>query len=662
MTFRLLPRSHYKILTFLIPLLAGTRFLAAQSLSSYTASFNSAVSSITSQYPASPNSPVIIGANLYLAHGAIVQSVDTQTLINYVDGLKAAGAQRIDLNPGLATINNATSAAKYDAVVQHIRQLGLGLAINPQFSSPGDGVITSFQDFQTKATASYQQLAARYQPDRFVIIHEPTTMAARMGLQTSVDDWNGLVTALAPIIKAASPRTLVGAGDYYGARPDGQGNDTESAYYAAFVTNPVLDFTTLDIYTDDSASLAQFATWAKMAHDNNKLVYIEETARPQFLLDPLPANWASQSNEELAVYGSGYSAFAPLDAAWLAAMTAFASANGMEAMTYFQTNTLFLYVSTTSPGSADATSATYIKSLITAVDQGQTSPILSPTSTPTSTATALLGQTQQLGIKQVISLSNASYATLPSSYNAKCGPSTTPCNADTTIAPDSLVSAFGVDLATTNAVTSSSSFPTSLGGTTVTLRDSANITYNVQLYSVSPQQINYLVPGKANSGPATLTVTSADGVQTTGIVLVQPVAPGLYTANANGDGVPAAFAVTTHADKSQSSAKVFTCGGTTGSCAPAPISLGSSTDTVVIELFGTGIRHVVSTGSVSATINNQSLPILYAGAQPNNVGLDQINVEIPHSLAGSGQVNLVVNITTAGGETVTLNTVTLDIQ
>jgi uncharacterized protein (TIGR03437 family) len=646
-----------KAFLVLLPLLAGGRFLAAQSINSYTTSFNDAVGSLTSLYPAAPNSPVIIGANLYLAHGAIVAGVDTQTLLDYVDGLKAAGAQRIDFNPGLTTLNNSTSAAKYDAVVQHIRQLGLRLAINPEYNSPGDGIITSFEQYQTMALAAYQQLAARYQPDRFVIVHEPTTMAGRMGLATTVADWDGFVNALAPVIKTASPRTLVGAGDYYGARPNGQGNTTEAAYYADFVINPVLDFTTMDIYADDTGSIAQFAAWAQMAHTNHKIVYIEETARPQFLPDPLPADWATQSNEALAVYGSGYSAFAPLDAAWLAAMTAFASANGMEAMTYFQTNTLFLYVGS---GVTQATTAAYITELIAAVPLGQTTSTLTASTTPTSTSAALLSQNQQLGIRQVTSLSNASYATISSIYNPGCGSATNPCNANTTVAPDGLVSAFGTNLATATAV--SLSFPASLSGTSITLLDSQNQSYAVPIYSVSPGQVNYLVPSAANPGPATVTVTSAGGVTTTGIVLVQPVAPGLYTANANGQGAAAAIAVTTQANGSQSAVHAFTCGSTAGSCVPAPISLGSSTDTLVVELFGTGIRHLSSAAAVSATINGQDLSVLYAGAQPSDVGLDQINVEIPQSLAGSGQVTLAVTIATAGGVTVPLNPVTLDIQ
>jgi uncharacterized protein (TIGR03437 family) len=613
------------------------------------------MNSLMQQYPASAKSPVIIGANNYLANGAIVSGVDTQVLLDYVDGLKAAGAQRIDLNPAIDTVNNPALEAKYDALVQHIRELGLELAINPEFANT-EAAVASFQDFQTLATQTYPIMATRYRPDRFVIVHEPTTMAARMKLQTTVAEWSGFVDAMAPLIKAGSPATLVGAGDYYGARPTGLGNSAEASYYAAFVVDPNLDFTTMDVYTDDPASIAEFAQWAQMAHANNKIVYMEETGRPSFLPTTLPADWESESDEALSVYGSGYYQFAPLDAQWLAAMTAFCSANGMEAMTYFQTNTLFLYVSS---GVTQATDPTYIEELITAVPLGQTTTALAATTTPTTTLTALLGQSQQYGIKEAVSLSNASYATIPSIYNPNCGTATAPCNADTTVAPDGLVSAFGVDLATTS--TSSGTFPTSLGGTTVTLVDSANITYNAQIYSVAPQQVNYLIPSKINSGNATVTVTSADGVKTIGVVLVQTVAPGLYTANANGQGVAAAIVVTTHADGSQSTADAFTCDGTAG-CVPAPISLGSASDTVDLELFGTGLRHLGSTAALSATIDKQAVPVLYAGAQSTYPGLDQINVQLPQSLAGSGQVNLMMTIATASGVTAQLNTVTLDIQ
>jgi uncharacterized protein (TIGR03437 family) len=73
-------------------------------------------------------------------------------------------------------------------------------------------------------------------------------------------------------------------------------------------------------------------------------------------------------------------------------------------------------------------------------------------------------------------------------------------------------------------------FPTTLGGTTMTLVDATNTSYPVQMYYAGPNQVNYYVPTNAQPGPATVTTTSGDGTQTTGNVLIAPVAPGLFTA------------------------------------------------------------------------------------------------------------------------------------
>jgi uncharacterized protein (TIGR03437 family) len=180
------------------------------------------------------------------------------------------------------------------------------------------------------------------------------------------------------------------------------------------------------------------------------------------------------------------------------------------------------------------------------------------------------------------------------------------------------------------------------------------------------------VPGNAAYGPASITISSADGTETTGIVLIEAVAPGLYTANQNGIGVPAAIAVCKGTCRGypapggangQFFENVFTCGSTIGSCLPQPISLGGAPDTVVVEFFGTGVRHVSSLSAISAQINGQNLAVQYAGPQGGYTGLDQVNVLIPHSLAGSGVVNLVLSVQDSVNDiNTTFNTVTLDIE
>jgi uncharacterized protein (TIGR03437 family) len=142
-----------------------------------------------------------------------------------------------------------------------------------------------------------------------------------------------------------------------------------------------------------------------------------------------------------------------------------------------------------------------------------------------------------------------------------------------------------------------------------------------------------------------------------GVVLVARVAPGIYSANANGQGVAAAVVVTEHADQSQSSALAYTCAA--GICQPQPIGLSQAGDTVYLELYGTGLRHASSLSAVTVEVGNLSLPAAYVGQQGQYSGLDQVNVQLPASLAGAGVVNVAVKTLDTGAVS---NTVTIAIQ
>src|SRR5205814_7843001 len=121
--------------------------------------------------------------------------------------------QRVDMNPGVTSINDPAVKIKYDAVARHVRELGMQLAINAIFATHKMQVNT-FQDFQAAALQTYPQMPALYHPDHFVVIHEPTTAAGRMGIRTTVQDWHNFILAVTPLIKTASPHTRVGAGAY----------------------------------------------------------------------------------------------------------------------------------------------------------------------------------------------------------------------------------------------------------------------------------------------------------------------------------------------------------------------------------------------------------------------------------------------------------------
>jgi len=209
------------------------------------------------------------------------------------------------------------------------------------------------------------------------------------------------------------------------------------------------------------------------------------------------------------------------------------------------------------------------------------------------------------------------------------------------LAPDEFAAIQGVNLTASTGTASSTPLPISLANDSVTIVDSSGATLAAPLAYVSPQQINFLVPAQAQPGPATITVAGSVGDSPSANVWIDPVSPGLFTANSNGVGVPAALATRYTATGSQIQEPVFQC---TSVCAAVAIDLGATGDQVILQLFGTGLRHASSSSSVSATISGQNATVLYAGAQGTYAGLDQVNVIIPQNLAGAGTVNVVVQV------------------
>jgi uncharacterized protein (TIGR03437 family) len=213
------------------------------------------------------------------------------------------------------------------------------------------------------------------------------------------------------------------------------------------------------------------------------------------------------------------------------------------------------------------------------------------------------------------------------------------------VAPLSSVTGFGSDLATKTLLVSSANWPTTLGGTTVSITDSAGVARPAPIAFVSPGQVNFQVPAQTATGPATATITSSDGTISTGAVQIAAVAPGLYTANSNGQGAAAALVGQFAADGSETSSLSFSCGATPLSCITLPIVVNSANGAqTILELFGTGIRGVTSLGNVKCTIGGTQVQVLYAGSQNSYPGLDQVNVLLPSSSANQGQLAVVLTV------------------
>ena len=223
-----------------------------------------------------------------------------------------------------------------------------------------------------------------------------------------------------------------------------------------------------------------------------------------------------------------------------------------------------------------------------------------------------------------------------------------------TLAPEAIAEAFGTNLATASEAATTVPLPTNISGTTVTVTDAAGTARPAELFYVSPTQVNYQVPPGVAEGKASVTIAVNGAPVASGTVQIAAVSPGLYTATANGQGAAAAIAVTVHADSTSAFVYTFLCASAT-SCAAAPIDLGLASDQVVLELFGTGIRGRSSLSGVTCKIGTTTVPVSFAGPQSVYVGLDQVNILLPKTLRGSGNVNLALTVDGQAANVVGLN-------
>jgi uncharacterized protein (TIGR03437 family) len=220
------------------------------------------------------------------------------------------------------------------------------------------------------------------------------------------------------------------------------------------------------------------------------------------------------------------------------------------------------------------------------------------------------------------------------------------------LAPESIVAAFGSNLANSTQAASAQPLPTELAGASVRVRDSAGVERLAPLFFVSPGQINYQIPPGTASGPATVTVTNGAATIATGAATVANVAPGLFSANSNGRDVAAANALRVRANGAQQFEAVARFDAAQNRFVPAPIDLGPEGDVVFLALYGTGLRFRNSLSTVSASIGGVNCEVLFAGAAPGFVGLDQINVRLSRSLAGRGEVDVALVVDGKAANTV----------
>jgi uncharacterized protein (TIGR03437 family) len=220
------------------------------------------------------------------------------------------------------------------------------------------------------------------------------------------------------------------------------------------------------------------------------------------------------------------------------------------------------------------------------------------------------------------------------------------------VAAEAVAIATGAHLATGSATGDLDQPPTALAGTTVNVTDCGGVTRPAVLFSVSSAQVVYQIPPGTAAGTATVAIRAGDGVTATTQVQVAAVAPGLYTLNSS--GLVKGY-VLRLSNGNLFIEDVYEI-DTTGAIVARPITI-SNGDQVTLIAYGAGFR--AAGGDISATVGGISAPILFAGPQGVQLGLDQFNVLLPPELATGGPQTISIALTAAGQPA---NTVTVTIQ
>lgn len=208
------------------------------------------------------------------------------------------------------------------------------------------------------------------------------------------------------------------------------------------------------------------------------------------------------------------------------------------------------------------------------------------------------------------------------------------------IAPDSIAVLQAPGLSVPSTVAGGLPWPTELSGVGVSIRDSRGSTLAGRVYFAGPNQINFLVPGGLEPGEGEVRLVFAGAMDFIAApIRIANTQPGIFTANGDGRGVPAAIAVRLLRDGTVEPVAVFSCSSLSG-CLPAAIEV-TAEEPVFLSLYGTGWR---GASAVTVTLGGETIRPDFSGAHPEIPGLDQLNLRLPATVRGSA--SLTVN---AGG-------------
>jgi len=660
-----------KLISFLAVGCAWAQLTPASVPADYTSLYQlmqNNISSFAAMIPP-PSNPstanTLFSGELLFANGnqglKLLGTAKYQGMLLELARLKSLGVTAVTVTMGLPLMNQdfytfngdpqdfQSMLTVYQNLAKAIHQNGLKMIVEsavlfPGFFSSGSGFnlqgyyasLTSDADFIAARVKNVLTIAQQVGPDYINLNSEPDTdnqLTGRPSLYGTAQAYATMNQNIISQLRAQGVTIPIGAG--VGTWLNGQAGAQD---WVNALLGAGIDYLDLHVYATNYNFLENAITYADMSLAAGKPVAISECW--DFKETDQEFQQTNVSNEPSFFARDTFSFWAPVDSTFLQTFITFANWKHLIYLSPYWTKYFWAYLDYAQEQGAGAALSMNITSAqqVTNDSTVQFSLAIHNGTPPTFTGQVFAAAIATAEAKGVTSVSAADYL----------GP----------VAPNSIVSMFASNIAmqVTNASNPPPApLPVTLGGVSASITDSSGNSTVIPLFTVTPNQVNALLPGGLQSGPAIINLTTSSGAHITGDVTVAPVAPALFTANETGRGIAAALVVIGHADGSQTFIPyVATC--SSSGCKPIPISLGSTTDIAYLELFGTGIRGA-NFSTVTAMVGNTTCPVAFAGPQGQYFGLDQVNVQLPHSLTGSGMVNVALAV---AGQTA--NIVTVDIQ
>jgi len=213
------------------------------------------------------------------------------------------------------------------------------------------------------------------------------------------------------------------------------------------------------------------------------------------------------------------------------------------------------------------------------------------------------------------------------------------------LSPGEIVSAFGLNLATSTAQAPSIPLPSNLGGATIQVGG-----INVPLFYASNGQINAQLPFEL--APGTQPQVVARGISFIAppqAITIIPATPSIFSLTVDGKGQGA---ILNGKGAVVNSAAPATAGDTVAVYATG---LGATQPSVVSGVAAPSAEPLARvTATVTAGVGGNPAPVSFAGLAPGFVGLYQVNVQIPTGVSTGPAIPLVLSQNGVVSNTVTL--------